>query len=120
MDRQKTVSLYDAKTHLSALVDEAADGVEITITKYGAPVATLRGAEPQKLTGPNTLRKRIRPLGGFSDDKTNITKSEWMKYWRESDKYVAGLFDSGQTRKVAQSDPEKTGVRKPVKKSRHR
>jgi prevent-host-death family protein len=35
------VSLYDAKTHLSKLVDRAAAGEEIVITKNGVPLAKL-------------------------------------------------------------------------------
>jgi prevent-host-death family protein len=37
----KTVNLYEAKTHLSALVDRAADGEEIVIAKAGKPRARL-------------------------------------------------------------------------------
>ena len=36
-----TVSLYDAKTGLSKLVDRAAAGEEIVITKNGVPMAKL-------------------------------------------------------------------------------
>jgi prevent-host-death family protein len=35
------VSLYDAKTHLSSLVDRAAAGEEIIIAKNGVPLARL-------------------------------------------------------------------------------
>jgi prevent-host-death family protein len=35
------VSLYDAKTNLSRLVDEAAAGSRFTITKNGRPLAML-------------------------------------------------------------------------------
>lgn len=35
------VSLYDAKTHLSGLVDRAAAGEEIVIAKNGVPLAKL-------------------------------------------------------------------------------
>ena len=35
------MSLYDAKTHLSKLVDRAAAGEEIIINKYGRPCARL-------------------------------------------------------------------------------
>jgi len=35
------VSLYEAKTHLSSLVERAARGEEIVITKNGAPRARL-------------------------------------------------------------------------------
>ena len=39
MTRQ--VSLYDAKTHLSALVETVSEGEEIIITKNGVPKARL-------------------------------------------------------------------------------
>ena len=38
---RESVSLYDAKTHLSALVERAASGDEIVITKSGRPRARL-------------------------------------------------------------------------------
>lgn len=38
---REPVSLYDAKTHLSELVERAARGEEITITKSGKPKARL-------------------------------------------------------------------------------
>lgn len=37
----KTVGSYEAKTHLSRLLDEVARGEEVTITKHGVPVAVL-------------------------------------------------------------------------------
>ncbi|WP_439816162.1 type II toxin-antitoxin system Phd/YefM family antitoxin [Zavarzinia sp. CC-PAN008] len=37
----KQVNLYEAKTHLSRLVDEAAGGAEIVIAKDGKPLAAL-------------------------------------------------------------------------------
>lgn len=37
----KLLNLYEAKTQLSALVDEAADGAEIIIAKAGKPLAKL-------------------------------------------------------------------------------
>jgi prevent-host-death family protein len=40
-DEMKTVGSYEAKTHLSRLLDEVAKGEEITITKHGVPVAVL-------------------------------------------------------------------------------
>jgi prevent-host-death family protein len=38
---RETVGLYDAKTHLSSLVDRAAEGEEIVISKSGKPMARL-------------------------------------------------------------------------------
>lgn len=36
-----TINIHEAKTHLSRLVDEAAQGREIVIAKAGRPVAKL-------------------------------------------------------------------------------
>jgi len=37
----KSVNLYEAKTHLSSLVEEASDGEKIVIAKNGVPRAML-------------------------------------------------------------------------------
>jgi antitoxin (DNA-binding transcriptional repressor) of toxin-antitoxin stability system len=48
---KKTVTLADAKAHLSALITEAEEGAEITITRRGRPVARSFGA-------PRTIARR--------------------------------------------------------------
>ena len=45
---RETVSLYEAKTHLSRLVEEAAAGREIVIAKSGRPRARLVPLEPAR------------------------------------------------------------------------
>jgi prevent-host-death family protein len=40
----KVITLAEAKAHLSALVNEAEEGGEITITRHGRPVARIVGA----------------------------------------------------------------------------
>jgi prevent-host-death family protein len=37
----KSIGAYDAKTHLSDLLDRVAGGEEITITRHGRPIARL-------------------------------------------------------------------------------
>ncbi len=44
---REPVSLYDAKTHLSELVELAAQGQEITIAKSGKPKARLVPLAPK-------------------------------------------------------------------------
>jgi prevent-host-death family protein len=44
---QEPVALYDAKTHLSSLVDRAHAGEEFVITKSGQPMARLVPLERQ-------------------------------------------------------------------------
>lgn len=53
----KTVNIYEAKTHLSRLVDEAAAGEDIVIARHGHPVAKLVALEAKP--------KGKRPLGLF-------------------------------------------------------
>ena len=57
-----TVGLFDAKTHLSALVDRVARGEEITITKHGVPVAVLTPATTRRKKDPQKVAERIRAL----------------------------------------------------------
>jgi prevent-host-death family protein len=49
----KTVGAYQAKTHLSQLLEKVEAGEEITITKHGTPVAKLvpvkKEASPEEL-----------------------------------------------------------------------
>lgn len=42
------VNLYDAKTHLSRLVDRAASGSDVVIGRAGKPVARLTRLAPPK------------------------------------------------------------------------
>jgi prevent-host-death family protein len=56
---ENTVNIYEAKTHLSALVEKAAHGEEIVIAKAGKPMAKLVPLEqkvlPQRKFGQNVL-----------------------------------------------------------------
>lgn len=63
-----TIGAFEAKTHLSALLDRVAQGEKITITRHGVPAAMLVPVGPaeQKLThqeiveGMRALRKRVK------------------------------------------------------------
>jgi prevent-host-death family protein len=58
MAKRATVSLYEAKTRLSRLVDRALRGEEVVITRHGRPVARLVPAKPDR--GP----RKLGALGG--------------------------------------------------------
>ena len=64
----KVVNLYDAKTQLSRLVEEAAAGAEIVIAKAGKPRARLvamgAASRPRK---PGRGKGAIRIKRGFDD-----------------------------------------------------
>lgn len=69
-----TVSLYDAKTHLSELGERAAAGEEIVVTKHGKPRFRLIAVEPPKQ----------RPLPGSIDigltdeEKESLASIDWF------------------------------------------
>lgn len=48
LEPKSSVGAYEAKTHFSELLDRAAAGEEIIITKHGHPVAKLVPVQPQK------------------------------------------------------------------------
>ena len=61
-----TVSVHEAKTHLSRLLREVAAGKEIVITKSGKPVARLSGpAEPKKRRSPGLFKGKIHIPADF-------------------------------------------------------
>lgn len=60
---RETVSLYDAKTNLSALVERAARGEEIVIAKSGKPRAALvplTDVRPLRVAGKGRGKWRVK------------------------------------------------------------
>jgi prevent-host-death family protein len=71
----KFVSIYDAKTQLSRLVDEAASGEEIVISKNGVPHARLvpagRIGKPRK---PANLMEITHIAADFDDTDDDMIR----------------------------------------------
>ncbi len=42
----KSVGAYEAKTHLSQLLEQVAKGERVTIEKHGVPIAVMQSANP--------------------------------------------------------------------------
>lgn len=67
-----TVGAFEAKTHLSTLLDRVAAGEEVVITKHGKPVARLVSAEKidrqraQDAFDKLKLLRKKTTLGGLS------------------------------------------------------
>lgn len=74
LDFMKTMGVFDAKNHLSELIDS---GETVTITKHGKPVATLTPLRQK----PADVAARIRALrlaGGVlatEDEIVELTRS---------------------------------------------
>ena len=79
-----TVSLYDAKTHLSELGDRAAAGEEIVVTKHGKPKFKL----------VPVVKRTQRPMPGSVDlgltakEKASMAAIDWF----EPDEEIERLF----------------------------
>ena len=61
----KALNLYDAKSQLSALVEEAAAGAEIVIAKNGRPRAKLVAIRPVRQRQPGSAKGRIQVARDF-------------------------------------------------------
>ncbi len=63
----KQVNLYEAKTNLSALVDQAAEGEDIVIAKNGKPRAVIVSLD----RAPEQPRRAPR-FGAWADEKYRL------------------------------------------------
>jgi prevent-host-death family protein len=57
-----TVGAFEAKTHLSALLDRVAAGEEVVITKHGKPVARLVAAHRVDQTRAHEAFAKLKEL----------------------------------------------------------
>src|SRR5438128_3828292 len=89
MGRQ--VNLYEAKTQLSRLVDEAARGDTIIIAKDGKPMAKL-----SPIGGAG--RKRPRRLGQLAAHAKGIDWTAWWRDWKAADRAIEAEFDAAAAR----------------------
>jgi prevent-host-death family protein len=62
---QGTLNLYEAKTQLSSLVEQAARGEEFVIAKNGRPMAKLVPYKPVSRRTPGKGRGKVRISADF-------------------------------------------------------
>ena len=67
-NRRNTVGAYDAKTRFSELLERAATGEEITITRHGTPVAKLVPVQKKSTAGERraAIERWIESARGLS------------------------------------------------------
>ena len=56
----ETVGAYEAKTHLSKLLERVIKGERITITKHGVPIAVLQPVKSQQTADPKQVIAELR------------------------------------------------------------
>jgi prevent-host-death family protein len=67
-----TVGAFEAKTHLSSLLEKVEAGEEVLITRHGKPIARLVGAQAEDRTRAVEAVERLKmlqattTLGGLS------------------------------------------------------
>lgn len=59
------INIYDAKTHLSRLLDQVAQGEEIIIARAGKPLAKLVPYQDDRPRIPGSWRGRVRIAPDF-------------------------------------------------------
>ena len=94
MGRQ--LNLYEAKTQLSRLVDEAANGKTIIIAKDGKPMAKL---------GPigGEVRREPRQLGQMSAQAKGVDWAQRWRDWKAADKDIEAEFEAATAKPLATS-----------------
>ena len=58
----RSVGTFEAKTHFSALLEQVAQGEEITITRHGKPIARI---VPVGAVGDGRLERTVARLKSF-------------------------------------------------------
>jgi prevent-host-death family protein len=82
-----TVGAYEARTHLSELLDRVARGERVTITKHGVPVAVLQPPDPAPR---KDVKQVIEDLRRFRENQrakgllvTQAEIKEWIEEGRD-------------------------------------
>jgi prevent-host-death family protein len=84
----KHVGIFEAKTHLSALLDEVEKGGEVTITRHGKPVAKLVQATAE--FSPEEIERRRQAIARLRANARRINlnvSQEEIKAWIEDGRH---------------------------------
>jgi prevent-host-death family protein len=84
----KQVGIFEAKTHLSSLLDEVEKGGEVTITRHGKPVAKLVQATAE--FSPEEIERRRQAIARLRANARRINLNvshEEIKAWIEDGRH---------------------------------
>jgi prevent-host-death family protein len=84
----KHVGVFEAKTHLSSLLDEVEKGGEVTITRHGKPVAKLVQATAE--FSPEEIERRRQAIARLRANARRINLNvshEEIKAWIEDGRH---------------------------------
>jgi prevent-host-death family protein len=85
----KNVGIFEAKTHLSSLLDEVEKGAEVTITRHGRPVAKLVQARAEEPSADVMAQRRaaIARLRARAKARGVTVSHEEIKSWIEDGRH---------------------------------
>ncbi len=97
----RQVNLYEAKTRLSQLVEDAAKGEDIVIAKNGKPLARLTRAPA------NGEKPKKRELGQWAkyltpEQLADFGSKDWWRRWKEADAEIERDFEESINRPIDQ------------------
>lgn len=85
----KHVGIFEAKTHLSSLLEEVEKGGEVTITRHGKPVAKLVPTGGEEVS-PEIIEKRRAAIRRLRENAQRIglnLSQEEIKAWIEDGRH---------------------------------
>lgn len=77
----KEIGSFEAKTHLSRLLEEVAAGAEYVITRRGAPVAKLIPVRPDESGSSKAAAARIKQLRSSLAARGCVVTREEIRSW---------------------------------------
>jgi prevent-host-death family protein len=84
----KHVGIFEAKTHLSSLLDEVEKGGEVTITRHGKPIAKLvRATDAPSEDVVERRRAAIAQLRAMAKARGTNFSIEEIKSWIEDGRH---------------------------------
>jgi len=102
MTRQ--VNLYEAKTKLSQLVEDAARGEEIIIAKNGKPIAKLTVVTPADAPKKRELGQWAKYL--TPELRADVGSEDWWRRWKEADAEIERDFEESIDRPLPEGYAE--------------
>jgi|LSQX01.1.fsa_nt_gb prevent-host-death family protein len=77
------IGAYEAKTHLSTLLDRVAKGERFVITKHGVPVAVLQPPDPASTIDAKQAIAKLRRFRQDQRAKGLLATREEIREWIE-------------------------------------
>ena len=75
-----TIGAFEAKTHLSSLLERVAQGESFTITRHGKPVARLVPAQQRDPEQIKATIRRMKEIAAMTMSWTKVAKARLVTF----------------------------------------